>query len=446
MSQKLLRQEENTRSGLLLPVGGGKGGIGKSLLTMNLGLNLAGRGRRVVLADLDLGASNLHTLLGQKNLRPGLGRLLVDKKLGVPELVYPTPWPNLSYIPGDNQTPGAANPLTTQKLKIIRGLRSVRADALICDLGAGAHSMILDFFLISPRGLVLFTPELPSLLNAFTFLRQSLYTALLRLLNDNSYAKQILRDYRSSPLGPESWSVERLMEEMNRLSPESNQLIEEFLDWWRPGLVISQVGAPVELKAMSQLTELVNKKLSVKAVKLACLPQDDQLTAAVRSRRPITTAAPDCPYLQAVDYLAHRIGDWADADVEDLAGQAAGWLDKPSAAPPDLAEERKTDDLLAELAPVVDDLARAVEAARNSGAQALTEGLEAVLRNHLARLARQDLEPIQSLGQPFDPRIHQAVSTSADSDAAKGTIIAETAMGFVRRGRLVRPAQVVVAE
>lgn len=453
MVQKLLHQEEKNKTDLLLPVGGGKGGVGKSLLTMNLGLILAGRGRQVILADLDLGASNLHTLLGLKNLRPGLGRLLVDKKLSVSELVYPTPWSNLAYIPGDNQTPGSANPLTTQKLKIIRGLRSIQADALICDLGAGAHSMILDFFLISPRGLVLFTPELPSLLNAFTFVRQSLYTALVRLLGDNRYAKQVLRDYRTSPLGPDGWSVERLMEEMDRQSPESNRLIESFLDWWRPGLVISQVAAPAELKAMSQLTELINKKLSVRAVKLGCLPQDDQVFAAVRSRRPIAAVAPDCPYLQAVDQLADRIGGWNDVEVEVLADQAAGWLagaapvpDKVHDQAHDLAADKRIDDLLSELTPVVDDLTRAVEAAQNSGDRSLAEGLEAVLQNHLDRLARQGLEPIPALGQPFDPQFHQAVSTVADSGAAKGTVVAESAKGFIRNGRLIRPAQVIVSD
>ncbi|MFW5989146.1 MAG: P-loop NTPase, partial [Desulfosudaceae bacterium] len=49
---------------IIYPVAGGKGGIGKSFITANLGYLLAKRGKRVLLADLDLGGSNLHTLLG----------------------------------------------------------------------------------------------------------------------------------------------------------------------------------------------------------------------------------------------------------------------------------------------------------------------------------------------------------------------------------------------
>jgi len=47
----------------IYPIGGGKGGVGKSFITANLGALLAKQGKRVVLVDLDLGGSNLHTFL-----------------------------------------------------------------------------------------------------------------------------------------------------------------------------------------------------------------------------------------------------------------------------------------------------------------------------------------------------------------------------------------------
>jgi MinD-like ATPase involved in chromosome partitioning or flagellar assembly len=48
----------------IIPVGGGKGGIGKSFVTANLGSLLAGRGEQVAVVDLDLGGPNLHTFFG----------------------------------------------------------------------------------------------------------------------------------------------------------------------------------------------------------------------------------------------------------------------------------------------------------------------------------------------------------------------------------------------
>ena len=50
----------------IIPVASGKGGVGKSLLSANLAIALGQAGKKVVLADLDLGASNLHLVIGQK--------------------------------------------------------------------------------------------------------------------------------------------------------------------------------------------------------------------------------------------------------------------------------------------------------------------------------------------------------------------------------------------
>ena len=57
----------------IIPVASGKGGVGKSLLSANLAIALGQSGKKVVLADLDLGASNLHLVLGQQAPKQGLG-------------------------------------------------------------------------------------------------------------------------------------------------------------------------------------------------------------------------------------------------------------------------------------------------------------------------------------------------------------------------------------
>ena len=57
----------------ILPVAGGKGGVGKSIYSLNIAVTLAKNCKKVVLVDLDLGGSNLHTLLGLKNNQAGLG-------------------------------------------------------------------------------------------------------------------------------------------------------------------------------------------------------------------------------------------------------------------------------------------------------------------------------------------------------------------------------------
>lgn len=63
----------------ILPIASGKGGVGKSLLSANLAIALGQAGKKVVLCDLDLGASNLHLAIGQNVKTRSIGTYLTDK-------------------------------------------------------------------------------------------------------------------------------------------------------------------------------------------------------------------------------------------------------------------------------------------------------------------------------------------------------------------------------
>ena len=82
----------------IVPIGGGKGGSGKSFLTANLGVLFAKQGHEVVLIDLDLGGANLHTLLGIANPRTGLNAFLSKAISNLNDAVVPTIIPNLFII------------------------------------------------------------------------------------------------------------------------------------------------------------------------------------------------------------------------------------------------------------------------------------------------------------------------------------------------------------
>ena len=93
----------------IVPVASGKGGVGKSLISANLSIALGQAGKRVVLADLDLGGSNLHTMLGLRSVRAGIGTFLTDKGASFDDIVVPTEYDNVRFIPGDAEIPGIAN-------------------------------------------------------------------------------------------------------------------------------------------------------------------------------------------------------------------------------------------------------------------------------------------------------------------------------------------------
>jgi len=104
-----------------------------------------------------------------------------------------------------------------------------------------------------------------------------------------------------------------------------------------------------------------------------------------------------------------------------------------------------TADLVARLLPILDNLDRALGAARrrNEG-DPFAEGLLLVRQQLFDELRREGLRPLEAMGQPFDPRLHEAVETGFEPDVPPGTILAELQPGYVFHERLLRPALVRV--
>jgi flagellar biosynthesis protein FlhG len=156
-------------------IGGGKGGIGKSLLTASLGWQLARAGKRVVLADADLAAPT-STCLGLSS---------PERTLGTPSGGAPSgsgrrgrDGLGLRLISWASDFLGAANIKYPQKVRVLNRIRSLDVDVVLLDLGAGTSFNILDFFLISDVALLMVVPEPTSIENAYRFIKSALYRRL----------------------------------------------------------------------------------------------------------------------------------------------------------------------------------------------------------------------------------------------------------------------------
>jgi len=112
----------------IIAIGGGKGGTGKSFITASLGVLLANQGKKVLLVDLDLGASNLHTLLGLKNPKSGLNEFLNKTARNLDHVIVPTIFQNLFFISSMNCPLEISNLPYAQKLKLIRAIQQLPHD------------------------------------------------------------------------------------------------------------------------------------------------------------------------------------------------------------------------------------------------------------------------------------------------------------------------------
>ena len=103
--------------------------------------------------------------------------------------------------------------------------------------------------------------------------------------------------------------------------------------------------------------------------------------------------------------------------------------------------------LIQQILPSLDDFDLAIAAARKTESyEQLIGGVEAVARKLTETLARQGVEPIPALGEPFDATLHEAVMLDEDSDQPDETITGELRKGYTLKGRVIRPALVKVAK
>jgi molecular chaperone GrpE len=99
-----------------------------------------------------------------------------------------------------------------------------------------------------------------------------------------------------------------------------------------------------------------------------------------------------------------------------------------------------------DLLPAIDNLERAMAAAKQAGERGpLVQGVSMVQTQLLDVLKRHGITPIDALGKPFDPNLHQAVMQQPSSDHPPGTVVQVLQQGFMIHDRVLRPAGVVVS-
>ena len=312
--------------GIIIPIGSGKGGVGKTVFTANLGAVLAASGKTVVLVDLDLGGANLHTCLGVRNKFPGVGSIVWKKEKKLENLVVPTEVDRLFLVPGDNLLPGTANLDFFTKRRIMKELLELTADYVLVDLGAGASYNIIDFWLMAPNGIMVTAPEIPAILNAYSFLKTAAFRLLFRSFSKGSEERDRIVDFVTNRVegqgetflafagglagagqpdaGDKRWQKgQKALEELARLRPR----------------VVVNMGAGQDDATMAQrLREISARNLGLGMEYIAYIMRDPLVSASVSARWPLAVTEPDAPFVRGVRAAAERILKTPAADAPGL--------------------------------------------------------------------------------------------------------------------------------
>jgi flagellar biosynthesis protein FlhG len=268
---------------LVVAVGGGKGGVGKSVIAANLAVALAKQGARVIAVDADLGSANLHTLFGIDHPQTSLQALIDGRAQRLDQLTIETGVPRLRLIAGSVALPGAANLQHARKQKLLRHIGALPADFVVLDCGAGIHYNVVDFFAAAQLQLLVSNAQLISLQNAYGFLKASLYRTLRQRANEAG--RGALLDKATA--GPsEVETMNQLLERIADADPGLSVELRAALTRIRVYLLGNQLTDLRELRALHALSRMIGDFLSLRVPVLGGLCQRDRIHGAVTRRRP----------------------------------------------------------------------------------------------------------------------------------------------------------------
>ncbi len=253
----------------VMAITSGKGGVGKTNLSTNIGIALSEIGRRVVLLDADMGLANVDILLG---MYPefNLSHVLKGQK-SLNEVMLEGP-SGLKIIPGASGLQAMSDLSSVEQAAIIRAFSDIDrdTDVLIVDTAAGISSSVVNFARACQEVIVVVCDEPTSLTDAYAF---------IKLLN---------RDY-----GISSFNIVANMVQ----SPQQGQ-----------GLFV-------------KLTKVTDRYLDVALTYLGGVPFDEYLRKSVQKQTPVIKAFPQCKSALAIKSIARVV------DARPIKTQVGGYLE-----------------------------------------------------------------------------------------------------------------------
>jgi flagellar biosynthesis protein FlhG len=286
-------------------IGGGKGGVGKSLITLMLGASLTRWGKKVIIVDADLGGSNLNMLTGISNPPYTLADFMKGKINNIEEVALDTPVRDLKVICGADDILGMANPGSAQKARLFNHLKKLKADIILLDLGAGTSYTTLDFFLFARNRIIVMSPENTSLQNAYGFVKTCLLRKLTREFRGDSKCMELINRLHSGK-NDNINTMEELKEAFSLLGEERKSELSSSIEEFKTGLVINMVKENRDTKLGRSLISVANAYLSLNPEYLGCIEYDKRLDRSINNM---------------ADFLKNSTAVMTDMGLYDLASK-----------------------------------------------------------------------------------------------------------------------------
>ena len=326
----------------IIPVASGQGGVGKTLISVNLAYALANLGKKVTLLDLDFGGANIHTCMGYSVAPDGIGNFLNQRNSKLQDYILSTGNRNLSFISGDAEMVGIANITAAQKKKLISQIFHLDADYVILDLGAGSSYNTVDFFILSACGILVVMPELTSILNAYSLLKTAVFRRLFLEFKSIPEVKDLFNEQIKKG-GEDAWKVSELLRMIKKVSPATYLKALYFVNEMSPKLIMNMAISPTDIEMGEKIRKISRSFLNLDVDYLGFMYRDKSVHESINKRVPLAVSNPENGIYQAIAKVAYKIAslnklqkmshDYDDYEeimdeiTEDLPSKISGYSD-----------------------------------------------------------------------------------------------------------------------
>lgn len=307
------------RSPLILAIGGGKGGVGKSMVSSNIAVQYAQAGFRTLIIDLDIGAANLHTIFGIRHPEKSLRDYFAYPKTHLANFVIQTKIANLSIVASSGCGPELVNMRHLQKVKLKAHVRKLDFDIVILDLGAGSTLNIIDFFAMADLSLVVSAPEPTSVVNSYEFLKNLAFRALQRLFKDQeAILTSLKRDAREG-----SQTVAELVTHLKDHHPFACRSARAVLKALKIAVVFNQARYAKDAELGAKLFKICDEHLCLTPHLAGLIFYNEEVPASVLKMNPISVTNPQSVTTKRLKEIASQLLQLMQDDSTSIEEEVA---------------------------------------------------------------------------------------------------------------------------
>ncbi|MBE9529479.1 MAG: P-loop NTPase [Proteobacteria bacterium] len=289
--------------------GGGKGGVGKSFVTVNTAVLLTKMSKKVLIVDADLGAANLHTLVGAESTRYSLSAFMSGNVKDFASLVTKTPIPNLEIVSGDRDSLDSAI-YSSKKIERLRdGLRHVDHDYILLDTGPGTAPLQLDILLSAEETILISTGEPTSIENTYRLMK-CLFIRKMRKVMKNQKSgelENLLKKVFSTSSPTKIKKFGDIFFALHQLDPEQEEYLRAAMEHSGVSLLFNNCTHAEDARLGPLIKRGCQDYFDIETGYLGFIQNDEAVTESVRNRTPLVVHNGGAPAAHSLNTCLQRL-------------------------------------------------------------------------------------------------------------------------------------------